>query len=155
MVSLHLLKAQVSNTTSGQYRMLIFLRLTKPVSHVSVPSMTTLVLSGAFVATYSAIIFTSNAVLFIFFLFFLQTSTAETITYIKVVIPLSLALMIPYRLWPWKAPVWPRARWRTRDLEAGTWLGSLRALIQLVNHINGYRFYLGQLTSPAYLQANK
>lgn len=51
--------------------MLIILQLTKPVSHVSLPSMTTLVLPGAFVAT----IFSYNThkqcgALFLFLLLF-------------------------------------------------------------------------------------
>lgn len=65
MVSLHLIKAQVSNlnTASSQYRMLIILQLTKPVSYVSVLLMI-MSCQGRSLLQYSAIIFTSNAVLF-------------------------------------------------------------------------------------------
>lgn len=70
--------------------------------------MTILFLPGTFIAT----IFTTNVVTF-------QNSSAETMAYIEVVIPLTVGLMILYGLWLWKAPEWSKSRERKGDEEAG------------------------------------
>ncbi|WYZ36439.1 hypothetical protein EsH8_XIV_000039 [Colletotrichum jinshuiense] len=69
--------------------------------------ITILFLPGTFVAT----MFTTNVISF-------ENPTAETMAYIKAVVPLTVSLMILYGLWLWKEPEWSRTRRRGRDPEA-------------------------------------